>query len=98
MKVVKHKNGNVLGATILAPHAGEMILAWAHVIASRRKIGSMATVIAPYPTYGDASKRAAGAVLHRIPVQRPHQEHRAQIAEDLGTSGPSGGCRLAIVA
>ena len=60
VKVVKHKNGNVLGATILAPHAGEMILAWAHVIASRRKIGSMATVIAPYPTYGDASKRAAG--------------------------------------
>jgi hypothetical protein len=29
-------------------------------IANRRKINSLATMIAPYPTYGEASKRAAG--------------------------------------
>lgn len=60
VKVVAHRNGRILGATILAPQAGEMILAWSLAIASRRKIASMAGTIAPYPTFGDASKRAAG--------------------------------------
>ncbi len=61
VKIVTHRNGRILGATILAPQAGEMILAWSLAIGTRRKIASMAGVIAPYPTFGDASKRAAGA-------------------------------------
>ena len=60
VKVVTHRNGRILGATILAPQAGEMILAWSVAIAARRRIGSMAGTIAPYPTFGDASRRAAG--------------------------------------
>jgi len=60
VKVVTHRNGRILGATILAPNAGEMILAWSLAIAAKRRIGSMAGMIAPYPTFGDASKRAAG--------------------------------------
>ena len=61
IKVIAHKKGRILGASILAPAAGEMILAWAMAITARQKIGSMASVIAPYPTYGDASKRVAGS-------------------------------------
>ncbi len=61
VKLVIHRNGRILGATILAPQAGEMILAWSLAISTRRKIASMAGVIAPYPTFGDAGKRAAGA-------------------------------------
>ena len=61
VKVLTHKNGRILGASILAPAAGEMILAWSHAIATKAKIGSMASLIAPYPTYGDSSKRAAGS-------------------------------------
>ena len=61
VKLVIHRNGRILGATILAPQAGEMILAWSLAIGTRRKIASMAGVIAPYPTFGDAGKRAAGA-------------------------------------
>jgi len=61
VKIVTHRNGRILGATILAPQAGEMILAWSLAIGTRRKIASMAGVIAPYPTFGDAGKRAAGA-------------------------------------
>jgi len=61
VKIITHKNGRILGASILAPAAGEMILAWSHAIASKAKIGSMASLIVPYPTYGDASKRAAGS-------------------------------------
>ena len=60
VKVVTHRNGRILGATILAPQAGEMILAWSLAIGAKRRIGSMAGLIAPYPTFGDASKRAAG--------------------------------------
>ena len=60
LKLVTHRNGRVLGATILAPHAGEMITAWALAIGARRKIASMAGLDVPYPTFGDAGKRAAG--------------------------------------
>ena len=53
--------GRILGASILAPHAGEMIQPWILAIQNRLKIGAMASYIAPYPTYGEASKRAAGS-------------------------------------
>ena len=60
VKAVMHKNGRILGASILAPMAGEIIQTWILAIANRQKIASLATMIAPYPTYGEASKRAAG--------------------------------------
>jgi pyruvate/2-oxoglutarate dehydrogenase complex dihydrolipoamide dehydrogenase (E3) component len=53
--------GRILGASILAPHAGEMIQPWILAISKGMKIAAMASFIAPYPTYGEASKRAAGA-------------------------------------
>ncbi len=59
LKIIVHRNGRILGASILAPNAGEMILAWVLAISSRQKIRKMASIIAPYPTYGDASKKAA---------------------------------------
>ncbi|MGB2166120.1 MAG: dihydrolipoyl dehydrogenase family protein [Candidatus Puniceispirillales bacterium] len=58
---VTTKKGRILGASILAPHAGELIGAWGVAIAARASIKTMASYIAPYPTYGEASKRAAGA-------------------------------------
>lgn len=61
VKVITHKKGRILGASILAPAAGEMILAWAVAITAGQKMSTMASVIAPYPTYGDASKRVAGS-------------------------------------
>ena len=60
VKAVIHKNGRILGASILAPMAGEIIQIWILAIANRQKITSLATMIAPYPTYGEANKRAAG--------------------------------------
>ena len=58
--VVDHKS-RILGASILAPQAGEMIQPWILAISKKMKIAAMASYIAPYPTYGEASKRAAGA-------------------------------------
>ena len=60
VRVITSKDGHILGASILAPSAGEMIAAWTLAINEKLKIGAMANLIAPYPTYGEASKRAAG--------------------------------------
>ena len=53
--------GRVIGASILAPGAGELIQPWILAISRGLKIGAMASYIAPYPTLGEASKRAAGS-------------------------------------
>ena len=58
VKVVT-KKGRVLGASILGPHAGELIQTWQLAIQARLKIGKIANMIAPYPTFGEANKRAA---------------------------------------
>jgi pyruvate/2-oxoglutarate dehydrogenase complex dihydrolipoamide dehydrogenase (E3) component len=61
VKIVAAGNGRVLGASILAPGAGELILPWALAVAQNLKLGAIANLIAPYPTRGEAGKRAAGA-------------------------------------
>jgi len=60
IRVITTKKGHILGASILAPHAGEMIASWSLAISAGLKIGAMASAIAPYPTYSEASKRVAG--------------------------------------
>lgn len=58
---VVDKSGRIIGASILAPSAGEMIQPWILAISKKLKVGAMASYISPYPTYGEASKRAAGS-------------------------------------
>jgi len=54
------RRGRVLGAGILAPHAGEMIGTWTLAISQRIKLSALAGMIVPYPTLAEAGKRAAG--------------------------------------
>ena len=55
-------SGNrVVGAGILAPHAGEMISLWSLAIARRTRLSALAGLIVPYPTRSEAAKRAAGS-------------------------------------
>ena len=61
IKVVATPGGKVLGAGIVGPHAGELILPWALAISDGVKLGALAQVIAPYPTLGEVGKRAAGS-------------------------------------
>jgi pyruvate/2-oxoglutarate dehydrogenase complex dihydrolipoamide dehydrogenase (E3) component len=61
VKVLLDRRGRIQGATIVGDRAGELIHPWVLAIAEGLKIGSMAQFIAPYPTLGEASKRAAGA-------------------------------------
>jgi len=54
-------NGSrIIGASIAAKNAGELIQLWAFAIANKQKIGAVAAYVAPYPTVGEAGKRAAG--------------------------------------
>ncbi len=53
----------VLGAGILAPHAGEMIGQWTLAIARRVPLTALAGLIAPYPTRAEAGKRALASLF-----------------------------------
>lgn len=61
VKVVAGRRGRILGAGVVGAHAGEMIALWGLAIGAGLKLGAVAGVVAPYPTFGEASKRAAGA-------------------------------------
>jgi pyruvate/2-oxoglutarate dehydrogenase complex dihydrolipoamide dehydrogenase (E3) component len=61
VKVLARKNGGVLGASIIGAHAGELIQLWGLAISAGVKLSAIAGMIAPYPTLGEASKRAAGS-------------------------------------
>ena len=61
VKVITDKRGRILGAGIVGRNAGDLIQSWTLAIQNKMKIGAMASVIAPYPTRGEASKRAAGS-------------------------------------
>lgn len=61
VKLVLTRRGKVLGATMVGPHAGEMISLWGLVISGKVKLSAVASMIAPYPTLAEISKRAASA-------------------------------------
>jgi len=61
VKVITTKKGLIIGVAIVGAHAGELIQPWVLALTQKLKIGAMASVIAPYPTLGEISKRAAGS-------------------------------------
>jgi pyruvate/2-oxoglutarate dehydrogenase complex dihydrolipoamide dehydrogenase (E3) component len=61
VKIVTGGNGRILGASILGAGAGDLILAWALAISQKLKVSALANLIVPYPTRGEAGKRAAGS-------------------------------------
>ncbi|MGE0254871.1 MAG: NAD(P)/FAD-dependent oxidoreductase [Alphaproteobacteria bacterium] len=61
VKVVAGRAGRILGCSIAGAHAGELIQPWVLALSRGLKLSAMAAVVAPYPTLGEAGKRAAGA-------------------------------------
>jgi pyruvate/2-oxoglutarate dehydrogenase complex dihydrolipoamide dehydrogenase (E3) component len=61
VKVVTRRNGHILGASILGAAAGELIALWALAIEGRVRLKTVARMIVPYPTLGEASQRAAAS-------------------------------------
>lgn len=60
LKLVTDRKGRVLGCGIVGPHAGDLIQPWVLAVSQKMKVGPIATMIAPYPTLGEISKKAAG--------------------------------------
>jgi len=58
---VAHGSDRILGATIVAAHAGEMIGELCLAISRGIGLGSIASVIHPYPTQAEAIRRAGDA-------------------------------------
>lgn len=54
-------NGRILGATVVATHAGEMLGELVQLITRRRTIADLANVIRCYPTQSEVLKRIASA-------------------------------------
>jgi pyruvate/2-oxoglutarate dehydrogenase complex dihydrolipoamide dehydrogenase (E3) component len=60
---VKKGSDQILGATIVAPHAGEMINEITLAMVGKLGLGKVFEVIHPYPTQAMAIKASAGAYL-----------------------------------
>ena len=61
VKAVIGKGGRILGASIVGANAGELIHPWVLAMGNGLKIKAMASMVAPYPTLGEVSRRAAVA-------------------------------------
>ena len=59
IKVVTSERGQVLGATIVGAHAGELIVPWTLAVTQGLNIRAFAEVVMPYPTLAEIGKRAA---------------------------------------
>lgn len=62
VKLVHKKDGTLLGATIVAGRAGEMIHEWIIALDRGLKVGDLAGVIHVYPTYSTANMQAAADI------------------------------------
>ncbi|MCA1904575.1 MAG: mercuric reductase [Cyanobacteria bacterium KgW148] len=65
-----HPRDRILGATIVAPHAGEMISEITLAIGAKLGLNTLATVIHAYPTLADGIKKAADSYRRTLLTPR----------------------------
>lgn len=73
--------GRPIGVTIVGPEAGELIGLWALALSARLKVSTIAGMIAPYPTRGEISKRAAGAYFSPKLFDNPRLKRLVQLVQ-----------------
>jgi pyruvate/2-oxoglutarate dehydrogenase complex dihydrolipoamide dehydrogenase (E3) component len=59
VKAIVTSSGKILGCTIAAPHAGELIAPWVLALSKGMKVQDLAGLVFAYPTFSEVSKRAA---------------------------------------
>ncbi len=59
VQLIAKKNGSLIGATIFAPNAGELIQTCTFAITLKLKLSALARLNFPYPSYGETIKQAA---------------------------------------
>jgi pyruvate/2-oxoglutarate dehydrogenase complex dihydrolipoamide dehydrogenase (E3) component len=60
-----HKGGKLLGVTVIAARAGEIIEEWIYALGYGIKVRDLASAIHVYPTYGYATVKASAALLEK---------------------------------
>ena len=75
--------GRPVGASIVGPQAGELIGLWALALSANLKISTVAGMIAPYPTLGEISKRAAGAYFSPTLFDNPRVKQVVRLVQRL---------------
>lgn len=60
IKIIVDKKARVLGVTIVADNAGELLLPWSMMIKEKKTLRSLTDSIIAYPTVSEISKRIAG--------------------------------------
>jgi len=63
VKAFVDRKGRILGVVIVGHGAGELLTPWTLAMANGLKIGAMTSIIFPYPTYSEATKRVATAFM-----------------------------------
>ncbi len=63
IKLIYRKDRKLLGVTIVATQAGEMVNEWVVAMKHNFKVDELASVIHVYPTYSTASMQASAAIL-----------------------------------
>jgi len=63
LKLIYRKDRKLLGVTIVAAEAGEMVNEWVVAMKHGFKVDELASVIHVYPTYSTASMQASAAIL-----------------------------------
>lgn len=61
VKIIATNKGKILGASIVGEGAGDLIQMISVAMTNNVKISGLAQIISPYPTRGEAVKRAAGS-------------------------------------
>jgi pyruvate/2-oxoglutarate dehydrogenase complex dihydrolipoamide dehydrogenase (E3) component len=59
VKLVTTKKGRIIGCSIVGPNAGDLIAMWTLAVTQKMKVSAIANMVFPYPTFGEAGKRAA---------------------------------------
>jgi pyruvate/2-oxoglutarate dehydrogenase complex dihydrolipoamide dehydrogenase (E3) component len=64
--ILVHKKGRVLGATIIAERAGELIHEWLYVVKGKLKLRDVTTAMHIYPTYSRVNVKSGGALMSEL--------------------------------
>lgn len=75
--------GRPVGVSIAGPQAGELIGLWALAISAKLKLSAITSMIAPYPTLGEISKRAAGAYFSPTLFDNPRVKQVVRLVQRL---------------
>lgn len=61
LKLAADRSGRVKGVAVVGAHAGELLQPWLLLMERKLKLKALASLVVPYPTFGEVNKRAASA-------------------------------------